>query len=360
MPPAAPALLWLLLGTPRANADDLCDSWSEYQQVYISEAGRVIDFRQDSVTTSEGQAYAMLRALWMNDRAPFDRVWTWTVANLQGGDPGRLPAWKWGKQEDGAFGVLDAQPASDADQLIIWSLLGASRRWQEPRYEEEAARLLDAFWAEEVMEVAGRLLVLPGPWARTQGPLRLNPSYLLPFVWRAFAAWDRSRPWGRMIDDGYAWLKACRGSTGLAKDWCYVDRETGGTLASPVPEHDNFGFEALRVPWTLAAEVKWHRERRAQRLLEPYLALASNEGAIRVPAMIGPDGFPRVDWEYPGMVAALVPAWSLRRPGLARRVWAAKIAPNRAPHGWGDLDDYYGQNWVWFGLALWQSKAVPL
>lgn len=357
---AAHAIVWLTLGAPHAGAAELRDTWEAYLRVYVSPEGRVIDFREDGVTTSEGQSYAMLRALWMNDQPAFDRVWSWTVANLQAGAAGRLPAWRWGLLPAGDWGVLDPQPAADADQLIIWSLLGATRRWKSKAYAAEASRLVERFWIEEVDEVGGRLVVLPGPWARGADPIRLNPSYFLPFVWRDLARWDKSRPWRRLLDDGYALLEECRGSTGLAKDWCWLNATTGAVVAAPVPEHDNYAFEALRVPWTLAAEVKWHHEPRARRLLGPYLALLATGKELRLPAVIGPDGGGRVEWEYPGMYGALLPAWGLRRPALARRVLAEKLEPLRGDHGWGDADDYYGQNWIWFGLALWQMKERPV
>jgi len=44
----------------------------------------VIDPQGDARTTSEGQAYALFFALTDNDRACFDRVLTWTQANLAG------------------------------------------------------------------------------------------------------------------------------------------------------------------------------------------------------------------------------------------------------------------------------------
>lgn len=35
------------------------NSWKYYKKTFISDDGRVIDYQRDSVTTSEGQAYAM-------------------------------------------------------------------------------------------------------------------------------------------------------------------------------------------------------------------------------------------------------------------------------------------------------------
>jgi endoglucanase len=346
-----------LAGTP---LDDLRERWVAYKVTYVSSEGRVIDYRNGSITSSEGQAYGLVRALWMDDRPAFDALLAWTRDNLQGGDPGALPAWKWG-QDGERWGVLDRQPASDADQLIIWALIGASRKWAEPAYEAQARLLLDRFWVEEVQEVAGAPVVLPGPWASTEEVLPLNPSYFLPFVWRELIRFDPDRPWQAVIDQAYVYLAACRGQTGLAMDWCYVDRETGWVTPPPDSAKQAYGFEAMRVPWMLAAEVRWHDERRARALLGPYHRLLPfRPEAVMLPGVVGVDGKALVEWEYPGMYGALLPVWALRRPLAVERIAETRLDPIRGDHGWGERDDYYGQNWIWFGVALWKLEGKPV
>ncbi|MEQ1563836.1 MAG: glycosyl hydrolase family 8, partial [Nitrospiraceae bacterium] len=55
--------------------DDHSALWSFYKQTYIQN-GRVVSLDEQGITTSEGQGYAMLRAVWSNDRATFNTVWT--------------------------------------------------------------------------------------------------------------------------------------------------------------------------------------------------------------------------------------------------------------------------------------------
>src|SRR6185436_16916003 len=50
----------------------LKESWAKYVERFIQADGRVIDHKAGGISTSEGQAYAMLRAVWMQDRATFD------------------------------------------------------------------------------------------------------------------------------------------------------------------------------------------------------------------------------------------------------------------------------------------------
>lgn len=60
----------------------LDESWKSYRQRFIQPDGRVIDWESDQRTTSEGQAYAMLRAVLANDPETFSRTLNWAEVNL--------------------------------------------------------------------------------------------------------------------------------------------------------------------------------------------------------------------------------------------------------------------------------------
>src|SRR5207247_11293939 len=94
----------------------LVKSWEFYTRRFIVD-GRVVDTKTEWSTTSEGQSYAMLRAVYIDDRPTFDRVWSWTKGNLQVRGDG-LFSWHWGDRGDGTSGVLDANSATDADEDI--------------------------------------------------------------------------------------------------------------------------------------------------------------------------------------------------------------------------------------------------
>ena len=85
-------------------------------------------------------------------------------------------------------------------------------------------------WESETETAAGRIWLLPGPWAKGRERIQINPSYILPFVYRDFALADRTHDWLALLDDGYRTLADCRGLSGLPKDWCWVDRQTGEVL----------------------------------------------------------------------------------------------------------------------------------
>ncbi|MFZ5475722.1 MAG: glycosyl hydrolase family 8 [Myxococcota bacterium] len=352
-----------IAATTAPGAASLRADWDRYVRVFVQDDGRVIDRGRDDLSTSEGQAYAMVRAVWCDDRPTFDRVLRWTLDNLQAGDAAKLPGWKWGKRPDGAWGPLDANSAADADQWMAWALLAAADKWKDPSYRERGKALLPALWEKETMRIGKRRVLLPGEWARTHDPVQVNPSYWLPFAWRRFAKEDPDRDWAGMVDDAYALLETCRSPSGLPPDWCWLDRKTGRATAPPEGQQGSlaFGFEAFRVGWTLAAEARWYGDVRARAQLAPYGDLADRWAAgTPVPAIIEPDGKPRETWDYLGLYGALLPAWAEIRPSLVDQLYADEVRPAReAAQDPAVARDYYAHNWIWLGLALWSGLATP-
>jgi endo-1,4-beta-D-glucanase Y len=350
--------------TSAPGRGELESAWRDYRRVFIQDDGRVVDRAGGHATTSEGQSYAMIRAVWVDDRDTFDRVARWTVDNLQGHDPTALAAWKWGHRDDGSWGVYDESPASDADLWMSYALLLGAERWEAPALKTRALALMAAIWEQETLEVSGRRVLLPGPWAREGAQVKLNPSYAMPFIYRAFHSADPERGWDRLLADSY-WLLEQVMADGLPPDWVWMDKETGalggdpeGAGKSPEEAGAAFGYEAFRVMWTLAAEAQWYEEARAKRLLETLEVLRSRwhrEGEL--PAVINPDGTPGRPYPSLGLYGAILPVWALSAPDDARALYKHKIHPHRTVSGWGDTEDYYAHNWVWFGLALWSGVA---
>ncbi len=345
------------------TSDDLRAEWRRYVHAFVQADGRVIDRAGADVSTSEGQAYALVRATWCDDRATFDRVLRWTVDNLQGSHVETLPGWQWGRRSDGSWGVLDPSPAADADTWMAWALLRAGERWHDRDYIARALLLLDAIWQQETTLVAGRRILLPGPWARGQAPLRVNPSYWLPFAWRRFATADPSHDWAGLVGDAYAFWDTCRSPSGLQPDWCWLDPDTGWPVAPPAGQEGSVasGYEAFRVGWTLAAELRWHGEARTRGHLEAWGRLADTWSRGRpIPAVRDAEGRPREPWGYLGLYGALLPAWALVRPSIATDIYTEELRAVRdATPDPRAARDYYAHNWVWMGLALWNGLATP-
>jgi len=229
--------------------------WERFHEGFIQDDGRVIDWTSDGRTVSEGQAYALFFALIANDRDRFARILRWTHRNLAGGNLStQLPAWLWGRDADNdRWGILDPNPASDADLFIAYALFEAARLWQVPDYETTAKALLDQVRERETMRAFDRAVLLPAPAGFvTEDTIRLNPSYIPPFQLHYLAQRDPDGPWANILVE-HAQALSTIAPNGLPPDWVrlgpkgYVPDQETGTRGS----YDAirvFLWAALRVP----------------------------------------------------------------------------------------------------------------
>lgn len=227
--------------------------WDDFQTHFIQDSGRVLDASTEkNHSSSEGQSYGMFFALAAGDRAAFDKLWSWTKDNLGGGSlESGLPAWIWGKAEDGAWRIIDANSASDADLWFVYALLEAGRLWNEPEYTRQAHSLLALVESHELVELPGLgLMLLPGKEgfvdeeARTW---RLNPSYLPIPMLRRLAQESPEGPWRAIADNTVAMVKAVA-PQGFAPDWTAYQAKEGQAASFIVdPDKGPVGsYDAIR------------------------------------------------------------------------------------------------------------------
>ncbi len=330
--------------------DELSALWSLYRYTHV-QSGRVVALDEGGVTTSEGQAYAMLRAVWANDRAAFDEVWRWTRENLQvRGD--RLLAWRW------KDGVQDRNAATDADQDAALALILASRRFRERRYLEDARALLADIWAREVLVAGGRPFPTGGNWAPGERWPTIHVAYLAPYAYEVFAEVDPGRPWKDLVASSYAVLRFLFVEQRLAlpPEVVFVDPRTGSLLLErpggpgPAP----FGYDSVPIYWRVALDARWFGRRGEADLRERMLAFPRDafraEGRIRdkyTPAgrpLSALDGLPHL-----ASVQALA---RVVDPELAARMRSEKLDGLFERALAGEETPYYLHNWLWFGRAL--------
>jgi endoglucanase len=211
------------------NRELLAQSWETYRRRFIQGDGRVIDYEAGDRSTSEGQAYAMLRAVLIDDPASFALTLNWGENNLQrqanGKRTDKLWAWKWGRNAEGKWGAIDSNFASDGDIDAITALILASRRWNRPEYLDLAkAKLQDLWNLSIIVGHGGKLYLLPGPAAAFVGnasTLYLNPSYFAPYAFRLFAQVDPQHDWLSLVNTSYEVLEksAPLSTVALPSDW---------------------------------------------------------------------------------------------------------------------------------------------
>lgn len=210
-----------------------CDSWPAWQRfrrLYMSEDGRIIDASTpEHATVSEGQAYALFFALVGNDPKTFQVLLQWTTNNLARGDLTRsLPAWRWGRHDDGTWRVLDSNAAADADLWIAYTLGEAGRLWSEPSYSALGRALASRIVRHEVVSIPSLgATLLPGPHGFVdEDTWRLNPSYTPLQVIRGVERQTKQQVWTEIARTSEEMIVASA-PRGFAADWIEYRRDEG-------------------------------------------------------------------------------------------------------------------------------------
>jgi endoglucanase len=337
----------------------LLGSWQQYKQTFVQADGRVIDWN-GNVTTSEGQSYAMLRAFWVRDKETFDKTYQWAKDNLQVPRGDHLFSWKWGERPDHTWGALDRTSATDADQDIALALLLAYQEWKDPVYITDARLILNDIWKKLTLDGPLGRMVLPGDWPQQGRTYQLNPSYFAPYAYRVFAEIDTDHDWTELIDSSYEILTRSVGQTEthLPPDWVAVslDNDAINIYQDALDPRSDFGYEALRVYWRVGLDALLDpMEKRAQTLLHTPTKLP-RYWQIRtdLPVSLTWDGIVRHPQLQSGaLYGAMLPALEIPDAQAGEELLLKKIVPNLKPGGqWNTKNDYYSQNWLWFGLAM--------
>ncbi|MBN9389952.1 MAG: hypothetical protein J0I20_18140 [Chloroflexi bacterium] len=377
----APGSIATVTPAPKADIKGQLDaSWTDYSKRFIQADGRVMDPQQAALTTSEGQSYALLRAVWENDQATFKRVLSWTQSNLQTRGTDKLFAFKWGQGSDGQWHVLDKNSASDADSDIALALLFAAKTWGDDNYQKLGLDVLNSLWEKSVVTVNNKPYLTAGDWAVSQDRPALNPSYLAPYAYRIFAAFDRGHDWNALVDTSYEVIQGCstatldgQGGKNLPPNFCGINKKDGSfTTAQDYPSLNiNYGYDAFRTNWRLALDYKWFGDKRDLELLK---ANSLPRDIFKQTGKLG------AEYDHSGKLtngeedlaiySGTLGNFIVTDPQLADTLVNSKLLPAyknitdndfaRAFVGWGDTRNYYNQNWVWFGLALYSDNLPNL
>ena len=342
------ALLALALLGCAANAAHATETacarwpaWESFRAQFVSADGRIVEHTNERrQTVSEAQAYALLFALAADDRDGFDTLLTWTQNNLAAGDLSRhLPGWQWGARDDGSYGPLDANSATDADLWIAYALAQAGRLWSEPRYTALSHDMGAQILRRSTVDVPRLgLMLLPGPqgFGDAEHGWRVNPSYLPLQVLRGLAAAheDQRGLWLELAANAAVVLQAAA-PQGIAPDWVRLDAQgrvdfdpTGTAIGA---------YDAIRVYlWLGLLDAADPQRAALLRHFQPLARIIERGG--RPPERIDARSGRILVAESPGAFSAAVAPWlETAAPRAARRQWqrAVRLAP---------LDEeYYGR-----------------
>ncbi len=330
--------------------DALTALWSYYEFHYI-EDGRVVSLDEDGITTSEGQSYALLRAVWGDDRETFDAVWKWTTENLRGrGDA--LFSWKWKGR------VLDRNAATDADSDIALALILASRCFDEPRFEDEARAILHDIWEQEILVVGEACYLTAGDWSKRERVPVIHVGYLAPYAYREFAKVDPEHDWRCVARTAYDVLHLIFVERGLAfpPERVYFDREREIVrLEHPkTGEVGDFGYDVFPIYWRVAADWRWHWRMEGElreKMLAP-LRDAYRRDAGRLFDRYRPDGTAKSKFEALPLYATLHALADVVDPEFGETLREEKLVPLWQKALVGRETPYYLHNWLAFDETL--------
>jgi endo-1,4-beta-D-glucanase Y len=352
-------------------------TWLAYKTNYVENGTyRTLDKQRDNVTTSEGQSYTMMRAVWMGDKETFDGAWKWTKENIYHADD-HLFAWLWGKLPNGKYGVLTAQSgentASDADENIALSLVFAYARWQDPAYLQSARSIINDIWDKEVIEINGVPYLAADNIEKTSlsQTAAINPSYLEPAAYKIFARIDPSHPWDSLANSSYSLLQKSMQQTlgsatsaGLPPNWISINKTTGAlTPLVSATTDTNFGFDAMRVPFNLALDWQWFADPRDKQILSSMSFLGSQwKKNQMISSVYSHDGSVVQSSEAAAIYGGTIGYFQIGDQSDASTVYQTKLLYlyNPGANAWKETLSYYDDNWAWFGIGLYNNLLPNL
>lgn len=248
--------------------------WRLFKERFIQDDGRVIDRMNNGNTHSESVGYALVFALHHDDWQTFEKVYGWLHDNLKKNEQG-LYGWHWGEREDGSWGMLDMNNATDGDMWIARALILAHQKKKKQEYLDEALELLAAIRQHLIYQAGdGTYYLLPGGNGFAHGRmLTLNPSYLILHLFRIFARYDDEAVWNKLYDDSKVVLAKGRfGRFQIHPDWLHVDADTGAVRL--FPHKPFFSYDAVRVPLFLLHARKMYHDKDLDALLAGYFQMS--------------------------------------------------------------------------------------
>ncbi len=241
----------------------LSADWDRYKRLFIENDGRIVDRGNNNITHTEGIGYTLYFSYMYGDDETFDKVYKWQKNNLPRNALGLIP-WKWGEKEDGTYGILDKNNASDGDMWIAYSLYLMSKKRKNTLMLDEAKSIIKSMRENLIVKLSDRYFMLPGAKGFMQeGKIILNPSYYRFDIFKKFSTLDDLETWDKLIKDG-EWMlhHSMFSSLRLHPDWIEVSNDLSMKLA----KNKFFGYDAIRIP----LNIMQSNIPTAKILLEPY------------------------------------------------------------------------------------------
>jgi oligosaccharide reducing-end xylanase len=227
---------------------------------------------------SEGMSYGMMIAVQMNMQRQFDRLWKFARTFMQYPNDSPLSAWRHYFKWQGSVRVESAAewsatfgpqttPAPDGEEYLAAALFMAHRRWGstgEVDYRNEAAKITWALLHNPpssdgrfpiINRQANMVVFVPYQSSNDHS----DPSYHLPAFYELFAEYgpaEDAERWRELARRSRGYLvSSAHPDTGLHPD--YASFSGAPTQGYQRSRHDEFHYDAWRVPMNMALDQEW-------------------------------------------------------------------------------------------------------
>lgn len=314
-----------------------------------------------NTSNSEGIAYGMLAAVYMDDQPVFDQLWKYEQAHL-----GRNGLMDWEINPEGTAPTASGGgAASDGDEDMAFALIMADRKWGgrgslADTYLNVAKKQIDLIWRFEVDHVA--YLFLPGDQFGSSAVI--NISYFAPAFYRIFGqVAGKTADWNRVVDASYQAMAAAQNaanknaSNGLVPAW---STPAGVPMAPPNTSHPtHHQLDSSRTPFRVGQDYCWFNEPRALAYLQKISGFYAAVGAANILDGYNLDGTPFAGASLhlaafvgpAGVGAMALPAYQ----PLRDQAYSALVTPPGLLGG----SLYYNESWTVLSLLMLNGRFVP-
>lgn len=325
--------------------------------------GRVIVFYDDDATLARYQGLMMLASVRAGDERTFSDVWRATrVLEYPNG------ALRW---RDPTLAYEDPNGVTSdpaASITIARSLLEAYETWGDVRYLNDAHRVLDGIWAEDVnLTDDGMPYLALSNYAIGERTVTTEPAAFDPLAFDLFTRYDAANAWRTLEYTSWHMLERCTTMAGgrLLPEECSIERFDGGISAIGVdrPQELQYGFEASRS-LLLLSDAALEGDVRAERYVRSIDVFESDwERRGVIAPRYTHRGIPMGAGESVVYYGPVLAQFSIIDPYKASEVYGKKIVPQYfetdAGAYWEDERNVVTQLWTWHAIDAY-DRAIAI
>jgi oligosaccharide reducing-end xylanase len=262
------------IGTNESATPVLNTGWRVYYELPQDRSMAFIWASDSNDIRSEGMSYGMMIAVQMDMQPQFNALWKFAQTFMQFPANSNQTSWRGNFRWQGSVNTGNANnwqvnfgantgPAPDGDEYFAAALYLADRRWGSNggvNYQQQADTISHAMISNPtannntpLINAANNLVVF---YPNTSNAFT-DPSYNLPAFYELYAldgpAGDAGR-WNTIADASRRLLvNSANGNTGLHPDYANFN----GTPNAGGSNHDQFVYDAWRVPMNMAVDYAW-------------------------------------------------------------------------------------------------------